>query len=322
MNTVIVDIEGNLIKDEGNLNIESNDDFVKKEVFKSLPLETTTEYDDLLLRKVSSGSGQEQFTIFFRRSWYPLEDIFRDILRFLAMDFAILIPFYFMGRYLIRETLAPVEANMNTMSHFVHDAGHELKTPLAIVSGNLQILRDSKNPEKGLIEENIATILSMSNSLDGLLELADIKKSGKIEHIEVWKTIEEIIETRKREIESKNLSVILDIAKNAKISVNPHHFHILFSNLLQNAIRYNKDGGEIYISWKNNLLSIRDTGIWMNEEDTKKIFDRFFRVDRSGKYAGTGIGLSVVDRIVKLYGWKISVKSIVNEGATFTLSTK
>ncbi len=68
MNTVIVDIEGNLIKDEGNLNIESNDDFVKKEVFKSLPLETTTEYDDLLLRKVSSGSGQEQFTIFFRRS--------------------------------------------------------------------------------------------------------------------------------------------------------------------------------------------------------------------------------------------------------------
>ncbi len=60
----------------------------------------------------------------------------------------------------------------------------------------------------------------------------------------------------------------------------------------------------------------------MNEEDTKKIFDRFFRVDRSGKYAGTGIGLSVVDRIVKLYGWKISVKSIVNEGATFTLSTK
>ncbi len=100
------------------------------------------------------------------------------------MDFAILIPFYFMGRYLIRETLAPVEANMNTMSHFVHDAGHELKTPLAIVSGNLQILRDSKNPEKGLIEENIATILSMSNSLDGLLELADIKKSGKIEHIE------------------------------------------------------------------------------------------------------------------------------------------
>lgn len=60
----------------------------------------------------------------------------------------------------------------------------------------------------------------------------------------------------------------------------------------------------------------------MNEEDVKKIFDRFFRVDHSGKYEGTGIGLSVVDRIIKLYKWEISVKSSPNMGTTFIIHTK
>lgn len=166
-----------------------------------------------------------------------------------------------MGRFFVRETLAPVEANMNTMSHFVHDAGHELKTPLAIVSGNLQILRDAKKIEKDLIEESIATIHSMSDSLDGLLELVSLKKSEKSETIEIRKSIEETIEIRKKEVEDKNLNITIDIPKGAKIVMNPHHFSILISNLIGNAIRYNKDNGEISISYKNNLLSIKDTGI-------------------------------------------------------------
>lgn len=213
------------------------------------------------MRKILSNPERNQFTIFFRKSGYPLEDILRDILRFLAMDVLILIPFYFMGRYFVRETLAPVEANINTMSHFVHDAGHELKTPLAIVSGNLQILRDTKKIETDIIEESIATIHSMSNSLDGLLELVNLKKAENIETIDIRKSIEEIIEIRKKEIEDKKLNITLDIAKNSKLSMNPHHFTILISNLLGNAIRYNKDSGDIFISHKNNTLSIKDTGI-------------------------------------------------------------
>ncbi len=322
MNTIIVDYSGNILDSRWSIHIEDSEEFIWKEMLSSLPVNTTMEYDGVLMRKILSNSGQDQFTIFFRKSWYPLEDILRDILRFLAMDWLILFPFYFMGRFFVRETLAPVEANMNTMSHFVHDAGHELKTPLAIVSGNLQILRDAKKIEKDLIEESIATIHSMSDSLDGLLELVSLKKSEKSETIEIRKSIEETIEIRKKEVEDKNLNITIDIPKGAKIVMNPHHFSILISNLIGNAIRYNKDNGEISISYKNNLLSIKDTGIWMNEEDVKKIFDRFFRVDHSGKYEGTGIGLSVVDRIIKLYKWEISVKSSPNMGTTFIIHTK
>lgn len=84
------------------------------------------------------------FQIFIRRSGYPIDDILRDIIRFLIMDILILLPFWFLGRYFVKEILKPIGTNMDVMSQFIHDAGHELKTPLAIISGNLQILRDMK----------------------------------------------------------------------------------------------------------------------------------------------------------------------------------
>lgn len=322
MNMIIVDESGNILDSRWNLKTEDEEELVEEEMISTLPINTTKEHDGILMRKMLSNPEKNQFTIFFRKSGYPLEDILRDILRFLAMDLLILIPFYFMGRFFVREALAPVEANIDTMSHFIHDAGHELKTPLAIISGNLQILRDARKIEKDLIETSITTIHSMSDSLDGLLELVNLKRAEKKESIMLWKVIEEVQEIRKKEIEQKHLKVTLDIPKNAKIMIHPHHFHILFSNLLGNAIRYNKEYGEIHISYKGNTLSIEDTGIGMKEEDTKRIFDRFFRVDHSGKYEGTGIGLSVVDRIVRLYAWEISVKSSPGVGTTFSLSIK
>ena len=114
-------------------------------------------------------------TIFFKKSGYPIDDILRDAVRFLLINISLIIPFYFIGRYFVRRTLVPVAENIDTMSHFIHDAGHELKTPLAIISGNLQILRDSKKNDTEIIEESISTIYSMSDSLDGLVGLANLK---------------------------------------------------------------------------------------------------------------------------------------------------
>jgi two-component system, OmpR family, phosphate regulon sensor histidine kinase PhoR len=70
------------------------------------------------------------------------------------------------------------------------------------------------------------------------------------------------------------------------------------------------------------MLSLTDTGIGMKEEDTRKIFDRFYRVDRSGKSPGSGIGLALVDRIMRLYGWKMHILSELDMGTTFSLETK
>lgn len=127
-----------------------------------MPTDSIMTYDGtLLLKKKQLIEGREYSVIFFKKSGYPMDDILRDIVRFLVIDILLLLPFYLIGRYYVGRTLEPVAENIDTMSHFIHDAGHELKTPLAIVSGNLQILRDSKKIDTEIIEESITTIHSM-----------------------------------------------------------------------------------------------------------------------------------------------------------------
>lgn len=200
---------------------------------------------------------------------------------------------------------------MDVMSHFIHDAGHELKTPLAIISGNLQILRDMKGKDFELIDTSISTIYSMSSSLDGLIELSNLKLPEKRESITLLSSVEELIKIYQSDLLKKNISVSLGIRSEVRLKIESKHFSILFSNLLKNAITYNKECGTIEIQYTGKTLSIKDSGIGMKEEDIKKILERFFRVDRSGKYAGSGIGLALVDRIIKLYGWSLIVESIL-----------
>lgn len=211
---------------------------------------------------------------------------------------------------------------MDAMSHFIHDAGHELKTPLAIVSGNLQILRDMKAKDSELINTSISTISALGDSIDGLVELSNLKLPEKRESITLLTHLEEIIKLHQYEQEKKDLTLTLDIPKKSKIKMESKHFSILIGNLLKNAITYNKPHGNIHISYTGKTLSLKDTGIGMTQEECEKIFDRFYRIDRTGKYPGSGIGLALVDRIIKLYGWAISVKSEPKNGTTFNIKIK
>lgn len=173
---MILDETGKILDVRGNIDIEELTEFIDTTTLTTLPTDNIITYDGtLLLRKKQLIEDKEYSVIFFKKSGYPLDDIMRDIIRFLIIDILLLLPFYFIGRYYVGRTLEPVAENIDTMSHFIHDAGHELKTPLAIVSGNLQILRDSKVADKDLIEESITTIHSMADSLDGLVELANLK---------------------------------------------------------------------------------------------------------------------------------------------------
>lgn len=145
-----------------------------------------------------------------------------------------------MGRYFVRETLKPVDDNLDSMHHFINDAGHELKTPLAIISGNLQILRDSKKEDKSLVTESISTIQSMTGSLDGLLELVNLKEKKKIV-LKLKENIEDEVRKYKNLIEEKNLTVKTDIDAGLQGMIDPKHFSLLFGNILKNAITYNKE---------------------------------------------------------------------------------
>jgi two-component system, OmpR family, phosphate regulon sensor histidine kinase PhoR len=190
------------------------------------------------------------------------------------------------------------------------------------VSGNLQLLRDSKKQDPSLIDESISTIMSMTGSLGGLLELTSLSLPEKITPTDLESAIEEEIQLKKESLEKKHITITTNIKPWAKLPIDPKHFSLLFGNLLKNAITYNRDSGTIEVEADGKSLSVRDSGIGMDEEELSKIWERFYRADRSGKNAGNGIGLSIVDRIVKLYGWKISAESSSWEGTTFRLRTK
>lgn len=119
-------------------------------------------HEELLIRRYENNGTM---VYFFSRELDISGEFYRDIVRFLLIDLVLLIPLYFLLRLHIRRILKPVQENMETMSHFVHDAGHELKTPLAIISGNLQIMRDSDDIEFMLIEENLETVNRMNESI-------------------------------------------------------------------------------------------------------------------------------------------------------------
>lgn len=119
-------------------------------------------HEELLIRRYENNGT---VVYFFSRELDISGEFYRDIVRFLLIDLVLLIPLYFLLRLHIRRILKPVQENMETMSHFVHDAGHELKTPLAIISGNLQIMRDSDDIEFMLIEENLETVNRMNESI-------------------------------------------------------------------------------------------------------------------------------------------------------------
>ena len=295
--------------------VKNVSEVLESNLIENLSTGTIANEQGLFLRKVQIENGNT--ILFVAPANYDNEELMRDILRFLLLDLIILIPFYFMARVYVRETLEPVRDNLDTMTHFVHDAGHELKTPLAIISGNLQLLRDSKKPDMTLVDESIATVESMTDSIQWLLELADLKLPDKKNKVSLKWLVDREIEILSWSYDT--ITVQNNIPQKTIANASEKHLSILIRNLLENAMKYNKKDGTANISFEKNTLTITDTGIGIAPEEKDRIFDRFYRANAGGGKSGSGIGLTLVDRITKLYGWKISVESEVGIGTKISV---
>lgn len=208
---------------------------------------------------------------------------------------------------------------------FTANVSHELKTPLHTISGYAELLANGMVEEKDTAEFSqkiyaeaqrmirlVEDIIRLSNLDEGATELAR-------EEADLLKIAEKAVESLAPAAEKENVSVEFSGEK-AELSGIPQLLSAIVYNLTDNAIKYNHSGGKVFVSVTNIpdgvLLSVKDTGIGIPKDQQERVFERFYRVDKSHskEVGGTGLGLSIVKHAAKLHGAKITLDSEPGKG--------
>ena len=216
---------------------------------------------------------------------------------------------------------------------FVANASHELRTPLAAIRGFAETLLESAalSPEeqKNYLEVIHRHAQRLSSLVEDLLELSTIESRSlrlEIAPVDVARTAENLIADSRLRLEERRIDAALRSDGRPLALADARALDQVLGNLLDNALKYTEPGGSIEIAVEERLgrvrVSVADSGIGIPAEDTSRIFERFYRVDRARSRAlgGTGLGLSIVKHLVQAMGGEISVKSALGRGSTFTFT--
>jgi signal transduction histidine kinase len=212
---------------------------------------------------------------------------------------------------------------------FFTNVSHEMKSPLAVISNNAQLLA-SKNISSEKRDECTENILIASRRLNNLI--TNMLKLNKLEKqtikplpepYDVCEQLSESVFQLDESMEIKNLEFDADIEDRCYILADKDLMELVWTNLFSNAFKFTPAGGSIKLTQKSvgdfAQISISDNGIGMNEDTIKHIFDKFYQGDTSHAQAGNGLGLALVKRILELSDGEITVTSKVGEGSTFTV---
>mgnify|MGYP001101177513 CR=1 FL=1 len=214
---------------------------------------------------------------------------------------------------------------------FVSNVSHELKTPITSIRGYVELLESGMAQDPDTARDFLGRIkkeaMRMTNLVDDILMISRLESRGAKADIVTIRTVE-LLEDSLSSIAAQAASRGITVHKeceNFTIRADLRQMQELFNNLLTNAVKYNNEGGEIWVQVKHwgadMILTVRDTGVGIPAESQGRIFERFYRVDkgRSRKQGGTGLGLSIVKHIVNFYHGSVKVESEVGKGSTFTV---
>jgi len=214
---------------------------------------------------------------------------------------------------------------------FVASVSHELKTPLTTIKGFVETLEDEAVGKEeahhflGIIKKHTNRLINLVSDLLLLSRLEDKKQRLEIEDVDLRRLISDILAILRDKIDKKKLKLECLIPDNLPmIKGDSFLLEQLFVNVIDNAINYTKEGKiklKVMPLNKKIKIEISDTGVGIPAEHLPRIFERFYRVDktRSRELGGTGLGLSIVKHIVLTHNGKIDVKSKVGKGTTFTI---
>lgn len=237
------------------------------------------------------------------------------------------------GRILLVRNITKAKAMDSIQTNFVDGVVHELRSPLTSILGYVEMLVDGSAPDKETQRDFFNIIYGetyrLSNLIDNLLNMSNIEGGAvkiNLSPTRLAKFIDDGLEAIRPQCEQNGVELISELPERLPtIDVDKDLFKIVITNLLSNAAKYTRPGGQIYISFDSGIdeitLSIRDTGIGISESDLPHIFEKFYRSDscESSSTHGSGVGLSIALMIAKLHEGDIRVESVLNEGTTFTI---
>ncbi len=227
--------------------------------------------------------------------------------------------FSIMGFYIANLFLDPMRSSIRLLDRFIKDTTHELNTPLSAILANIEMIDMAsigEDNKKRINRINTAakTVSVLYQDLTYLTLEHDIHKND--ENVENKALIENRVEYFDILAKSKDITFALDLEK-SYIYINRHKWTRVIDNLISNAIKYNKRKGIIYITLKQNILTISDTGIGIEIAKIPFVFDRYARFNNSE--GGFGIGLSIVKKIIQEYNMQIKIKSKSKEGTVVSI---
>lgn len=231
------------------------------------------------------------------------------------------------------EMLARLDNAFSTQKQFSANAAHELRTPLAVLQTNLEVFEKKQEPEMveyqqlfTMIKEQTARL---SQLVGTLLDMTNLKSVPRTDHVSLEELVDEVFCDLDPVAEKAGICIHFNDSANQDSHTDVTGSYVLLYravyNLVENAIKYNRPHGSVSVSVKQEngqaMVLVTDTGIGISPENQKKIFDPFFRVDKSRSRAmgGAGLGLALVDSIAKEHGGTVKVLESSETGSTIAL---
>lgn len=219
----------------------------------------------------------------------------------------------------------------NVRQEFLSNVSHELRTPLTAIVALSETLEtgaidDVANNRRflGMIQKNAAR---MHRLIDDILELSAIEAGNvtvRPESVRLRILIEDVMGSLANLAAVKNVSLQNLVTPDTEIVVDPHRLTQMLTNLIENAIKFNREGGHVSVKHECNgrdRISVADTGEGIPSHHLDRLFERFYRVDRarSRELGGTGLGLAIVKHLARSHGGEVTVQSTLGEGTEFTI---
>jgi len=214
---------------------------------------------------------------------------------------------------------------------FISVLAHELKSPLNSIDGYLDILQKHRlgtdiTAYNSMIDRCMVRIDGMRKLIYDLLDLTRLEsgqKQRELKKIDIRKIANQAMETALPDAAQRNITLKLHADEPIILNCDAGEIEIILNNLISNGVKYNRDNGsvDIFLTIENDkvIISVKDSGIGMSEEEASRLFNEFVRIknEKTSNILGSGLGLTIVKKIALLYNGNISVKSKADEGSTF-----